>query len=62
MPLGLKDLELALRTAREVTMGMPIASLVRDRFLANLAKGREDMDWSAIALGVLDDAGLSHKD
>jgi hypothetical protein len=41
---------------------MPIASLVRDRFLANLAKGREDMDWSAIALGVLDDAGLSHKD
>jgi 3-hydroxyisobutyrate dehydrogenase-like beta-hydroxyacid dehydrogenase len=61
MPLGLKDIELTLRTAREVTMPMPTASLVRDRFLANLAKGREDMDWSAIALSVLDDAGLSHQ-
>jgi len=60
MRLGLKDVELALRTAEEVTMGLPIASLVRDRFLANLAKGRGDMDWSAIALGVLDDAGLKH--
>jgi 3-hydroxyisobutyrate dehydrogenase-like beta-hydroxyacid dehydrogenase len=61
MSLGLKDVELALRTAEEVTMGLPIASLVRDRFLASLAKGRADMDWSAIALSVLDDAGLSHK-
>jgi len=61
MPLGLKDVELALRTASEVTMALPVASLVRDRFLASLAKGRADMDWSAIALGVLDDAGLSHK-
>lgn len=60
MPLGLKDVELALRTAEEVTMSMPTASLVRDRMLASLAKGREDMDWSAIALSVLDDAGLGH--
>lgn len=60
MPLGLKDVELALRTAEEVTMAMPTASLVRDRMLASLAKGREDMDWSAIALSVLDDAGLGH--
>jgi hypothetical protein len=34
---------------------------VRDRFLASLAKGRAEMDWSAIALSVLDDAGLTHK-
>src|SRR5690348_4625803 len=61
MPLGLKDVELALRTAAEVTMALPIASLVRDRFLASLAKGRGEMDWSAIALGTLDDAGLDHK-
>ena len=61
MPLGLKDVELALRTAAEVTMALPIASLVRDRFLASLAKGRGELDWSAIALSVLDDAGLSHK-
>jgi 3-hydroxyisobutyrate dehydrogenase-like beta-hydroxyacid dehydrogenase len=61
MPLGLKDVELTLRTAAEVTMALPMASLVRDRFLASLAKGRAEMDWSAIALSVLDDAGLSHK-
>jgi 3-hydroxyisobutyrate dehydrogenase-like beta-hydroxyacid dehydrogenase len=61
MPLGLKDVELALRTAAEVTMALPMASLVRDRLLASLAKGREEMDWSAIALSVLDDAGLSHQ-
>jgi 3-hydroxyisobutyrate dehydrogenase-like beta-hydroxyacid dehydrogenase len=61
MPLGLKDVELALKTAAEVTMGLPIASLVRDRFLASLAKGRAEMDWSAIALSVLDDAGLKHQ-
>jgi len=34
---------------------------VRDRFLASLAKGRGEMDWSAIALSVLDDAGLKHQ-
>jgi len=61
MPLGLKDVELALGMAREVTMGLPIGSLVRDRLIATLAKGRQEMDWSAIALSVLDDAGLSHQ-
>jgi 3-hydroxyisobutyrate dehydrogenase-like beta-hydroxyacid dehydrogenase len=61
MPLGLKDVELTLRTAAEVTVPMPTASLVRDRFLASLAKGRGEMDWAAIALSVLDDAGLTHK-
>ncbi len=61
MPLGLKDVELAMRMAAEVTMALPTASLVRDRMLASLAKGRAEMDWSAIALSVLDDAGLSHQ-
>lgn len=61
MPLGLKDVELAMRTAAEVQVAMPSASLVRDRMIASLAKGREEMDWSAIALGVLDDAGLPHQ-
>jgi 3-hydroxyisobutyrate dehydrogenase-like beta-hydroxyacid dehydrogenase len=59
MPLGLKDVELVIRAAAEVKVPMPTASLVRDRFLTSLAKGREDMDWSAIALSVLEDAGLA---
>lgn len=61
MPLGLKDVELAMRTAQEVRVALPTASLVRDRMLSSLAKGREDMDWSAIALSVLDDAGLGDR-
>jgi 3-hydroxyisobutyrate dehydrogenase-like beta-hydroxyacid dehydrogenase len=60
MGLGLKDLNLVLSTAGEVKVPMPVASLVRDRLLAGLAKGREQMDWSAFALGVLDEAGLQH--
>ena len=37
---------------------MPTASLLHDRFVSAIAKGRSDMDWSAIALGAADDAGL----
>ncbi|MGA2411605.1 MAG: NAD(P)-dependent oxidoreductase [Candidatus Binataceae bacterium] len=58
LSLGLKDFELALKTSGEVRVPMPIASLVRDRFIAGIAHGREAMDWSALALGVLDDAGI----
>ena len=58
LPLGLKDVELVLRTAREANVPMPTASLLRDRFLHALAMGRADLDWSAIALGAREDAGL----
>ncbi len=58
LPLGLKDVELVLSTAREVNAPMPTASLLRDRFVHALAMGRGDLDWSAIALGARDDAGL----
>jgi 3-hydroxyisobutyrate dehydrogenase-like beta-hydroxyacid dehydrogenase len=58
LPLGLKDIELALKTSGEVRAPMPVASILRDRFLASIAKGREDLDWSGFALGARDDAGL----
>jgi len=58
MPLGHKDIELVLQTADAAHAPMPIASLLRDRFISAMAKGRADMDWSAIALGATDDAGL----
>jgi 3-hydroxyisobutyrate dehydrogenase-like beta-hydroxyacid dehydrogenase len=56
--LGLKDISLALQTAAASSMPMPIASLLRDRWLASVAKGRADMDWTAIAIGVAEDSGL----
>lgn len=58
LPLGLKDVELVLKTAGDVRVPMPIAVVLRDRMIAGLAHGREDMDWSALALGVRDDAGI----
>lgn len=58
MPLGLKDVELALRTAGEARAPMPFASVLRERLLSGLAKGRDEMDWSALALGALDEAGI----
>jgi 3-hydroxyisobutyrate dehydrogenase-like beta-hydroxyacid dehydrogenase len=57
--LGWKDLHLALRVADESETPMPIASLLANRFLSALAKGRADLDWGALALGASEDAGLS---
>ncbi len=62
LPLGLKDIDLVLKTATEANVPMPTASLLRDRFISAIAKGRSDMDWAAIALGVSDDAGLGTPD
>jgi 3-hydroxyisobutyrate dehydrogenase-like beta-hydroxyacid dehydrogenase len=50
-PLGQKDIRLALEAAEQLRVPLPIASLVRDRFLTLLANGGEHLDWSA--LGVL---------
>jgi len=58
MPLGLKDNRLILAAAEQVSVPMPIASLVRDRFLAAVAQGLENADWSAIAKVVYQSAGL----
>jgi 3-hydroxyisobutyrate dehydrogenase-like beta-hydroxyacid dehydrogenase len=58
LALGLKDVDLALRTAADSEMPMPLGSLLHDRWLSAVAKGRADLDWTAAALGVAEDAGL----
>lgn len=58
LPLGLKDNRLLLAAAEEVAVPMPMASLVRDRFLAALAQGMGESDWSAIARISAKNAGL----
>ena len=58
MPLGLKDVELVLKTGGEARAPMPVAAILRDRLLSSIAKGREEMDWSALALVARDEAGL----
>jgi 3-hydroxyisobutyrate dehydrogenase-like beta-hydroxyacid dehydrogenase len=59
-PLGLKDIRLTLAAAEGLQVPMPVASLLRDRFLALLARGGESLDWSAISSLAAADAGLEH--
>ncbi|KAA8969503.1 NAD(P)-dependent oxidoreductase [Mycobacterium sp.] len=56
--LGLKDIRLVLGAAEELAVPLPVASLLRDRFLALLADGGGQLDWSAIAALAGRDAGL----
>jgi 3-hydroxyisobutyrate dehydrogenase-like beta-hydroxyacid dehydrogenase len=58
LALGLKDINLVLHTAAESTTPLPLASLLHDRWLSAVAKGRGQLDWSAVALGAAEDAGL----
>jgi 3-hydroxyisobutyrate dehydrogenase-like beta-hydroxyacid dehydrogenase len=58
LALGLKDINLVLETAAAADTPMPLASLLHDRWLSAVAKGRRDADWAAISIGVREDAGL----
>jgi len=58
LELGSKDIGLALQAGGEAKVPMPIASVLRDRFLNALAKGRGESDWSAIALSAFEDAAV----
>jgi len=49
---------LTLAAAEELGVPMPLASLVRDRLLALVAQGGEELDWSAISRLAAQDAGL----
>lgn len=56
-PLGLKDVRLALAAGEDLRVPLPLASLLRDRFLTLLANGGEDLDWSAVGSLAAKDAG-----
>jgi 3-hydroxyisobutyrate dehydrogenase-like beta-hydroxyacid dehydrogenase len=58
-PLGQKDIRLLLASAEKLGVPMPVASLLRDRFLALLANGGERLDWAAIGGLAARDAGLT---
>jgi len=60
--LGQKDIRLVLAAAETLAVPLPLASLLRDRFLALMAQGGESLDWSAIGSLARRDAGLEHQD
>jgi 3-hydroxyisobutyrate dehydrogenase-like beta-hydroxyacid dehydrogenase len=58
MPLGVKDVELALSTAREAEMDLALGQLIRKNLLAAIAAGRAEQDWAALAGHIAAEAGL----
>merc|ERR1719235_2550942 len=62
LDLGSKDVALIHDSAQQAKCPMPIASLLRDRFVASQNAGRGKLDWSALALRASEDAGASSVD
>jgi 3-hydroxyisobutyrate dehydrogenase-like beta-hydroxyacid dehydrogenase len=59
LQLGLKDLNLVLDTAGASQTPMPFASSAHDRLVSAAARGRANMDVTAMGLGASEDAGLA---
>lgn len=59
-PLAEKDIRLTLAAAESLRVPMPLASLVHDRLQTLIARGGENLDWSAIGQLAANDAGLEH--
>ncbi|MGN6740231.1 NAD(P)-dependent oxidoreductase [Dyella sp.] len=61
MPLGLKDVGLALSAGAARRVPLPFAGVLRENFLDALAHGGEELDWSALALVAARRAGLDER-
>lgn len=55
--LGLKDVRLVLAAGESLEVPLPVASLIRDRFLTLLANGGAHLDWSALGKVAAWEAG-----
>ncbi len=55
--LGLKDVRLVLAAGEQLEVPLPVASLLRDRFLTLLAGGGRDLDWAAVGALAAWEAG-----
>jgi 3-hydroxyisobutyrate dehydrogenase-like beta-hydroxyacid dehydrogenase len=58
LPLGLKDVRLALEAGEAVGAPLPFASVLRDNFTDAIGHGDQNKDWSAIAAVAARRAGL----
>jgi 3-hydroxyisobutyrate dehydrogenase-like beta-hydroxyacid dehydrogenase len=58
--LGQKDVRLTMQAAEALAVPMPMAGVLRDRFLSLAAHGREDIDWAAIGYLAAVDAGAEY--
>jgi 3-hydroxyisobutyrate dehydrogenase-like beta-hydroxyacid dehydrogenase len=58
MPLALKDIRSVLAAAEANVVPMLVASLIHDRLMTQVARGNDDLDWSALARLAAEDARL----
>ena len=58
LPLGLKDVRLALEAGEAVHAPLPFASVMRDNFIDAIAHGDAEKDWSAVSKVAARRAGL----
>ncbi len=58
LPLGLKDVRLAMEAGEAVGAPMPFASVMRDNFLDAISHGDSEKDWSAVSDVAARRAGL----
>lgn len=58
LSLGFKDLRLVQEAAESAAVPMPLAGVLRDHFLAAMARGEGDLDWAAVARIAAIQAGL----
>ncbi|PTB18782.1 oxidoreductase [Trinickia symbiotica] len=58
LPLGSKDIRLALEAGESARVPLPLAGVVRDSLLQALANGYEQSDWSSLAEASYMRAGL----
>ncbi|WP_349963273.1 NAD(P)-dependent oxidoreductase [Rhizobium sp. ZPR3] len=49
LPLGLKDIRLALEAGEAARVPLPLAGVVRDSLVMAMANGYEEKDWSSLA-------------
>jgi 3-hydroxyisobutyrate dehydrogenase-like beta-hydroxyacid dehydrogenase len=60
--LGLKDVSLALAAGAELTVPLPLASLLRDQFIEAMAHGLSEKDWVSLASLIAVKAGLPSRE
>lgn len=62
LPLGYKDIALALAAGDDARVPLPLASVLRDSLLEALAAGDAALDWSALALVAARRAHLDERE
>jgi 3-hydroxyisobutyrate dehydrogenase-like beta-hydroxyacid dehydrogenase len=58
LALGMKDVKLLQGSAEDAGVPMPLANLLHERMVGSIAKGRGELDWTAIELIVAEAAAL----